>query len=105
DTLTNEFRQVQAQIRQTSPRYAALTQPASLSLKEIQQQVLDDDPLLLEFALGEEHSYLRAVTPTSVTSYELPMRAKIEENARRVHNLFAASDQRINKRTAELAAA
>ncbi len=58
DTLTNEFRQVRAQIRQTSPRYAALTQPAPLSLKEIQQQVLDDDSLLLEYALGEERSYL-----------------------------------------------
>ena len=35
DALTNDLRQVQAQIRQTSPRYAALTQPTPLSLKEI----------------------------------------------------------------------
>src|SRR5262249_29143063 len=37
EALTNEYEQVQAQIRLKSPRYAALTQPSLLSLKEIQQ--------------------------------------------------------------------
>jgi tetratricopeptide (TPR) repeat protein len=34
NALTTEYDQVQAAIRQTSPRYAALTQPAPLSLKD-----------------------------------------------------------------------
>jgi hypothetical protein len=38
--LLEEYRQVQSQIRRTSPRYAALTQPQPLTLTEIQQQVL-----------------------------------------------------------------
>ena len=60
--LTNEYEELQAQIRSKSPRYAALTQPQPLNLKEIQEQVLDDNSLLLEYALGDEHSYLWAVT-------------------------------------------
>jgi len=76
--LLEEYRQVQQQIRRTSPRYGALTQPQPLTLAEIQQQVLDDDTMLLEYSLGEERSYLWAVTKTSITSYELPKRADIE---------------------------
>jgi CHAT domain-containing protein/predicted negative regulator of RcsB-dependent stress response len=79
--LLEEYRQVQEQIRRTSPRYAALTQPPPLTLTEIQQQVLDDDTMLLEYSLGEERSYLWAVTKTSITSYELPKRAEIEAAA------------------------
>jgi len=77
-TLTAEYQEVKAQIRQNSPRYAALTQPKPLDLAEIQQQVLDTDTLLLEYSLGEEHSYLWAVTKSSIKSYELPKREKIE---------------------------
>jgi CHAT domain-containing protein/tetratricopeptide (TPR) repeat protein len=76
--LLTEYRQVQEQIRRSSPRYATLTQPQPLTLAEIQQQVLDDDTMLLEYSLGEERSYLWAVTKTSFTSYELPKRADIE---------------------------
>ena len=59
----NRVREVQGQIRSKSPRYAALMQPQPLALQEIQQQVLDDETLLLEYALGDERSYLWAVTP------------------------------------------
>jgi len=47
-------------------------------LQQIQQQVLDDNTLLLEYSQGEERSYLWAVTKTGITSYELPKRADIE---------------------------
>ncbi len=78
DSLNTQLEQVQEQIRRTSPRYASLKYPQPLTLSEIQQQVLDDDTLLLEYSLGEERSYLWAVTKTSLTSYELPKRADIE---------------------------
>src|SRR6185436_789850 len=80
--LTNEYDQVQAEIKSKSPHYAALTQPQPLGLQEIQQQVLDDQTLLLEYALGDERSYLWAVTSNTITSHELPGRAKIEDAAR-----------------------
>ncbi len=93
DALTTEYEQVQAQIRGASPRYAALTQPAPLSLKEIQTEVLDPDTLLLEYSLGKEKSYLWAVTPASIRSFELPKRAEIEKAAQRVYKILIAHSQ------------
>ena len=46
-----QYEQVEKQIRTTSPRYAALTQPQPLSAPEMQQQ-LDTNTLLLEYASG-----------------------------------------------------
>jgi CHAT domain-containing protein/tetratricopeptide (TPR) repeat protein len=86
--LTTELRDVRAQIRSANPRYAALTQPGPLTLKEIQQQLLDTDTLLLEYALGDRRSYLWAVTQTSITAYELPARTEIEAAARRFYDLI-----------------
>lgn len=88
--LVNEQRRLQAEIRKTSPRYAALTQPQPLSSADIQTQLLTDDTLLLEYALGEKRSYLWLVSTTAVTSYELPSRAVIETAARQVYALLTA---------------
>ncbi len=87
DALIAERDQVEAQIRDKSPHYAELTQPQPSSLKEI-QQLLDDHTLLLEYALGSEHSYLWAVTRTDLKSYVLPGRDAIEKAARSVYGLL-----------------
>ncbi len=99
DNLATEYDQLQARIRQTSPRYAALTQPTPLGSKDIQKQVLDNETLLLEYALGVEKSFLWAVTPTSIESFELPGRAEIEAAARRLYNTATARNQFISKET------
>jgi CHAT domain-containing protein len=101
DALTVEFEQIKARIRLNSPRYAALTQPQPLSAVEIQHDVLDADTVLLEYALGVEHSYLWVVGQTSLKTYELPKRAEIENNVRGVVALLNdgkrwAADQKIN---------
>jgi CHAT domain-containing protein/predicted negative regulator of RcsB-dependent stress response len=98
--LEHRYNQLQAEIRSKSPRYAALARPQPLSLKEVQRQVLDDpDTLLLEYALGEERSYLWVVSNKDHASYELAPRAEIERAAQRVYErltarLSASSDQR-----------
>jgi CHAT domain-containing protein/Tfp pilus assembly protein PilF len=90
ETLTAEYRDLEAQVRLRSPRYAALTQPQPLSLQEIQTQVLDPETLLLEYSLGEEQSYVWAVTRTTIKSYELPKRSEIEDAARNLYALFTS---------------
>src|SRR6476661_9600487 len=82
-TLLAQYQDIQTQIRTTSPRYAALTQPQPLTLAQIQQQILDEKTILLQYSLGKYRSYLWAVTKTSITSYELPKAARIETNARK----------------------
>jgi hypothetical protein len=98
DALTVELQQVQTRIRQTSPRFAALTQPQPLTLAEIQRQALDADTLLLEYSLGKERSFLWVVTPTSINSYELPKREVIEAAARRVYELLCSRGQKRPRR-------
>ncbi|MEG3917858.1 CHAT domain-containing protein [Microcoleus sp. T3_A4] len=85
-TLLGQYQDIQAQIRSTSPRYATLTQPQPLTLAQIQQQILDDNTILLQYSLGKHRSYLWAVTKTSITSYELPKQVDIEKAARNFRN-------------------
>jgi CHAT domain-containing protein len=100
-TLIKNLQQVETEIRQTSPHYAALLQPRALTLKEIQTQVLDPDTLLLEYSLGEERSYVWMVTSSSITSHELPKRAEIETAARRFYDLLNARNTRVKRETNE----
>ncbi len=90
NALEDEYQQVRATIRDRSPHYSALTQPQPLGLAEIQQRLLDEDSLLLEYALGDERSYLWAVSKSSIKTYELPKRDVIEQAAQRVYDLVTA---------------
>ena len=83
--LNAQLQEVETKLRRTSPHYAALAQPQPLTLKGI-QQLLDQETLLLEFALGEKQSYLWVVSSSSVSSFALPPRAEIEAAARKVYD-------------------
>ena len=49
--------------------------------------------MLLEYALGEERSYLWVVSRDAVTSFELPKRAEIEAAARGFYDTLVALNQ------------
>ena len=91
--LTTQYEQVEAAIRENSPKYASLTQPRLTSIVEIQQRLLDSDTVLLEYALGEERSYLWLLTPTTFASFELPKRGEIEQVAREAYAGLSARVQ------------
>ena len=101
ETLIHSLQQIETEIRQTSPHYAALMQPQPLTLREIQTQVLDQDTLLLEYSLGDERSYLWVVSSGSVTSYELPGREAIETAGRRFYNLVNTRNRDVKGETSE----
>ncbi|MBC7911155.1 MAG: DUF2225 domain-containing protein, partial [Pyrinomonadaceae bacterium] len=88
--LTIKYDELEAKIKAQDPHYAFLTEPRTLSLEEIQQQVLDKDTILLEYSLGDERSYVWAITPTTLTSHELPGRQKLEKAARQLYELVIA---------------
>ena len=99
--LEDDYQQVLAAIRKKSPRYAALTQPQPLGLKEI-QSLLDPNTLLLEYSLGDERSYVWTVASNSLKSYGLPKRELIEKTARQVHALLTArSDSKAGETAGE----
>jgi CHAT domain-containing protein len=101
DALATEYEGIQAKIRQTSPRYAALTQPMPLNLKEIQSQLLDENTVLLEYSLGDDNSYVWAISPNSLKTFTLPKRSEVEEAARRVYDLVTASDRNVRGESIE----
>lgn len=94
--LNEEYEQIQIKIRKLSPRYAALTNPQPLKPAEI-QQLLDDNTLLLQYALGQKQSYLWVVTRTEILPYILPGEAQIKKAAQS----FRASLRAWEKRPAE----
>jgi CHAT domain-containing protein/tetratricopeptide (TPR) repeat protein len=83
ETLAESDR-LEAEVRQRNPRYAGLLHPQPLDAAAI-RGLLDPDTLLLEYALGEERSFLWAVTSKSTEAFELPARAQIESLARQVY--------------------
>lgn len=96
--LNKSDRNIQNQENQTQT-------PSTFSSEELSQlpplttiqEQLSDDTVLLEYALGEERSYLWAVTATGISSYELPKRAEIERAARLFYDFLTVSDKRIRK--------
>jgi CHAT domain-containing protein len=58
--------------------------------------VLDADTLLLEYSLGEERSYLWAVTPDSLRSCELPGRSEVEGAARAYLQLLVVNSRNLS---------
>lgn len=79
DKLQVEFDTIENSIRTKSRRYNSLTGGVPLTLEEIRRQVLDDDTTLLEYSLGEERSYLFAVTLSGFTVSRLPGREEVEQ--------------------------
>lgn len=83
--LTAQYDQVQAEIRSKSPRYAALVHAEPLGLQAVQEVVLDNETLILEYSLGKKRSFLWAVENHRHTTFELPAKTEIEGL---VHEVF-----------------
>jgi CHAT domain-containing protein len=102
DDLLNRFQEVETAIRENSPSYSALMQPGPLSLFAIQHELLDENTLLLEYALGEERSYVWAVSRDRVSSFEIPQRSEIESRVRHYYELVTARNASRRGETAEI---
>jgi CHAT domain-containing protein/tetratricopeptide (TPR) repeat protein len=88
--LAVKVRDVEARIDASDVRHALFLRSQPLGVKAI-QSLLDDDTLLLEYALGSARSYLWVVSPRDIRALTLPPRAEIEALARRVHEGLARS--------------
>ncbi len=92
DTLTKEYKDILTQIRLESPRYASLTQPQPLSAKEIQSEIMDDQTVLLEYALGDQQSWLFAATKNGVQTFKLHGEQEINNAARKFYEALTARE-------------
>ncbi len=106
DNLASEYQEVEGRIRDTSPAYTSITQLRPLTARQIQETLLDENTLLLEYALGEEQSYVFAIARDSMAVFEIPSRKKVEKLARNVYQLLTSvnltyvnSDAKVNPKT------
>jgi CHAT domain-containing protein/Tfp pilus assembly protein PilF len=88
--LRAEYQDVQARLREQNPKPLSLRPFAPISLEQIQNELRDSDTMLLQYALGDERSYLWAVTANSLHSYELPARNIIDDAARELYRSMTA---------------
>jgi|LakMenEpi03Aug12_release.lakeMendotaPanAssembly.Ray.scaffolds.fasta_scaffold23148_5 CHAT domain-containing protein len=75
----------------------------SASLEDIQQQILDDETILLEYFLGQDKSYLWVVTKNKpLQTIELPARSVIEKKARHFYDFLTVPSNRVKPKTTAL---
>ena len=102
--LLESLRQAEAAVE--GPRLAPRGVPPTFSLQQVQTGLLDDQTLLLEYFLGEERSFLWAVTPSVVRFVTtLPGREQIEKAARQAYERMAESHHQTGEVAARQAAA
>lgn len=100
-TILSELEGTDARIRQISPYFTSLMQPQPLSAYQIRKSVVDGDTVLLEYYLGEDQSYLWAVSSDATTSFALPKRSEIEAAAQRFLMLLTARGLKITGEAAQ----
>jgi CHAT domain-containing protein len=76
-----------------------------MTLQRLRQEILDDDTLLLMYALGEDRSYLWLVDQASISVCALPARREIESTAGLVHQLLTRSHLRRGRVQSQLQSA
>jgi CHAT domain-containing protein/Tfp pilus assembly protein PilF len=99
DRLMARYREAEEKLRNSSPRYAELTQPRTLTVREVQTQLLDADSLILEYDLNEKQSHLFALTAAGINVYNLPPADLINSAARQFYRLLSAQNRIIANET------
>jgi CHAT domain-containing protein/tetratricopeptide (TPR) repeat protein len=98
DQIISEVANIEDQIRSHNPRLAGLIERHPSTLLEVQRQ-LDSDSILLEYSLGDERSYVWAVTPDSIKGIQLPPRDEVESAAKRIAKAVADRKQIVEGET------
>lgn len=71
----------EAEIRRRNPRYASIITPDVWEVKRLQEELLDEKTVLMEYVLDEPKSWLFAVSKSKLEVFPLPSKEKIETKA------------------------
>jgi CHAT domain-containing protein len=77
----DEYQILQENVRQKNPQFSAINQPKDFSLTEA-QDLLDDETAILEFALGEQQSYVFVIRKNAFKLAKLPAKDALGEDVR-----------------------
>lgn len=73
-----QLEDLKAELKVTSPMYAAIKDPAPFDPERFRNEVLDDDSIFLEFSFGTDESYLWLIEKNEITHYTLAPRGQLE---------------------------
>jgi CHAT domain-containing protein/Flp pilus assembly protein TadD len=90
--LLTQLKDLQVEIKEKNPHYGNFSQPKSLDLKKVQEQILDPETIFLSYSLGENQSYMWLVSQTEIKSFYLPKRSEIESLAKYLRELVTAQN-------------
>ncbi len=93
--LAVQVRDLETRIDTADRRQESFVRPRPLGVEAI-QALLDDETLLLEYALGDARSYLWVVSSHDIRAFTLAPRVTIERLARRVHEGLGRSPAAAN---------
>jgi len=74
----NELEALKREIRSKSPDYADLKYPQTITLKEVQNNLLDGKTAFIAYTIGKEHSYAFAITKHNLKIFPVPERLKVQ---------------------------
>jgi len=90
DQLRAEHQEIQAKLRAQNLKQPSIAPLELKDLEQIQKELQAAGAVLLEYSLGDERSYLWAITSDSVRSYELPPRQQLEDATRKLYESIVA---------------
>ena len=93
DSLSEELAKLEAEMRAANPRYASLTAPVPLGLREVQTQLLEPDTVLVTYTLGANCSYLWVVSQQEVRLHVIEGKASLSPIITKLRELMIASSQ------------
>ncbi len=101
--LEAEYKIITDTIRSRFPAYDEISRPTAWDLHRIEEYVLTDDDVLLEYILGAENSYAWTVTRNEFKSYKLGPQKNVNDAVRRVYELLSNSPKAGNEAELERA--
>ncbi len=107
-SLRERHHTVAERLRASTPHSDQTKEPVTYSVQQIQELILEDDQtMLLEYFLGDQASYVWAITHNGVKVFDLPKAEVITDAVRKVYDVISTepandTDSRLNKATAEL---
>jgi CHAT domain-containing protein len=107
--LREQHQQLTQQLQKQNPNYDQFQETTNYSIQQIQQLIIEDnETMLLEYFLGNNASYVWAITRNAERVYELPKAEKVTDAVQTLYELLAKkpdddSEQRLSKAGSELA--
>jgi CHAT domain-containing protein len=89
--LMQALTSARAETRASSPRLSSIAPSHTISVADVQRDLMDDDTALVEYFLGEARSFAWIVTRSSLRVIELAGRNRIESKARAAYKQLSTN--------------